>query len=444
RLVGYTVAEPGADVDLDAVRERLAERLPLHMVPSALMALDELPLTSNGKLDQNRLPDPQSRPARHSPPRTDTERRLAEAWRDLLGAEQLGVADNFFHLGGNSLQATQLVARVRDEFGVSLQPRELFLCPALGQLAARIDDACAASHASKAGQAASPVTPIAVAGDRPPLFFVHPVGGAVTPYARLASLLGDDQPFYGLEDPGLNQGASATSLPDAAARYVAAIREVQPKGPYHLGGWSFGGAAALEMACQLRAAGEQVALVAALDTGLPAERHAPDPVELLAWFVRDVAGVATAAPPPLDLDALRRQPAAEQVEAVLTALEAAGLASADVREQLRARIEVFSANSRAFLAHQPRPYDGRLALLSAADHLDREEVDRWRTVAAGFEHHVTPGDHYTMLQPPHVTTLAGVLRGCLDRALDDQPGDPPAPARGAGLRQPVGGEGGAR
>jgi amino acid adenylation domain-containing protein len=412
-LAAYVVSAPGPSLDGDKLRDYLADRLPLHMIP-AVLSLAELPLTAAGKLDAARLPAPAPQTARYAPPETGTQLRLAEMWRELLktDAAQIGIHDNFFILGGNSLQAIQLIARIRDTFSITLHPRQLFTYPVLGQLAAQIDQLWR-PESDASGHEMPVLVPIQPGGARPPLFFVHAVGGSVTPYVALASLLGADQPFYGLEHPGLHGETAAQRIPEIAARYLTAIRAVQPVGPFHLGGWSFGGAVALEMARQLRAAGEEVALVVALDTGVPAAAYEPDQAELLSLFVGDIAGLASSELPPMDLTALRELPASQQVDAALAALGSAGLGSEEVREELRNRIKVFSANSRAYLAHLPDRYNGRVVLVSAADEPD-DDVERWRALAPeDFEHHVVPGNHYTMLQPPRLSAVAAEVRRCL-------------------------------
>ncbi|MEV8516354.1 amino acid adenylation domain-containing protein [Dactylosporangium sp. NPDC051484] len=142
RLIGYLVPEPGHEIDLAAVRGHAAERLPLHMIPAALVMLGALPLTPTGKLDHARLPDPEPQPGtEYVAPDTDKQRRLAEIWQSLLGldAARVGTQDSFFALGGNSLQVTQLISRIRDTFQVTLEPRQLFTHPLLGQLAGQIE-----------------------------------------------------------------------------------------------------------------------------------------------------------------------------------------------------------------------------------------------------------------------------------------------------------------
>ncbi|MGP3983818.1 non-ribosomal peptide synthetase [Streptomyces sp. KR80] len=148
RLIGYAVLEPGQDPDVEALRTRLMDRLPQHMVPAQLIAIDALPLTPSGKLDHAKLPEPREGAARtHVPPGSATERELAKIWHGLLDAplDTIGGYDGFFDLGGNSLQATRLISRIRDTFGIDLEPRLLFVHPVLRDLAARIDEELAAA-----------------------------------------------------------------------------------------------------------------------------------------------------------------------------------------------------------------------------------------------------------------------------------------------------------
>ncbi|MGP3983817.1 amino acid adenylation domain-containing protein [Streptomyces sp. KR80] len=432
RLIGYAVPDAPGAVDAGRVRTELTERLPLHMVPSQVLVLDALPLTPNGKLDHAKLPEPATAQARsYTPPETATERELAKIWHGLLDAplDTIGVYDGFFDLGGNSLQATRLISRIRDTFHITLPPRALFVHSVLRDLAARIDEAMRAAEArgttgrtatgrsrrSPADDEPSPLVPLRATGTRPPLFLVHAVGGTVVPYVPLARLLDPEIPVYGLEHPGLAGARAVGGLAEAADSYLAAVREARPTGPYYLAGWSLGGSVALEMAARLRAAGEEVAMVALLDTGVPPQAaEPPGQAELLAAFAHDLAGLEGTEPPAVDVARLRRLPQAQQVDAVLPVLEQAGLIPAGVRDEVRTRIEVFTTNARAYHVHRPMPYDGRVTLLSAAAAPD-DQADWWRTFATGgLDHHVVPGTHHTMLRPPHLPALARTLQQCLD------------------------------
>ncbi|MER7009384.1 thioesterase domain-containing protein, partial [Dactylosporangium sp. NPDC000555] len=319
-------------------------------------------------------PDPgEAAGAGHVPATGATQLRLAEIWAALLAvsAERIGANDTFFDLGGNSLQTAQLISRIRQATGTALHPRELFANPTLQRLAVLVDGGPSGDAAHDPG---SPLVPLRPGGERPPLFLVHAVGGTVGPYLPLAGLLAADRPCYGLQG-----SAGDAGVPGLAAAYAEAIRTVQPRGPYHLAGWSFGGTVAVEIGRRLLAAGEPVAFVALLDTGLPTGDPAAQPpgeAELRTWFAEDVAG--------------------------------AGLGTAVPPGELEARFVAFAANTRAFLAHRPEPYDGRLVHVSAAERDD--DAERWRAVApVAFEHHTVGGDHYTVLRPPRVTAVASIL-----------------------------------
>ncbi|MEU8759634.1 amino acid adenylation domain-containing protein [Streptomyces sp. NPDC048659] len=419
RLVGYLVPKTGTTggtgVDLAALRAHLAERLPGYMVPSALVPVERIALTGNGKVDRAALPAPEAaRDGEFLAPRDATERAVAEVWAALLGTERIGVRDSFFDLGGTSLDLTRLRAALRDRLGVELDMRDLYSAPTVEMTAMLLEPSRTARTQP------SPLVPIKASGSRPPLFLVHAVGGSVVPYLPLARLVDPDQPLYGLEDPGLDGGPLTADLGSLAARYVDAIRAVQPHGPYHLGGWSLGGVVAAEMAARLTAAGETTALVVMLDTGMPPYlgEELPDRAVLLGGFVHDLAGLAGVPAPPYDEAGLRGLPPELQDERLLDLLERAGLVPAGIREDMRERIRVFEANTRALLRHRPGPIDARLVLLSAKQQPHRPKTRPWRVLArGGFEYHTVPGDHHTMLQQPHLTALAESLRGVLARLV---------------------------
>ncbi|MEU5423222.1 amino acid adenylation domain-containing protein [Streptomyces sp. NPDC020667] len=421
RLVAYVVPEPDSAPGLDGerVRQEVADRLPLHMVPAVVVLLDALPLTPNGKVDQKRLPLPEARGEQeHTAPATPTEHKLAALWTGLLGVDgdRLSVHDSFFGLGGNSLNLIRLTTAVKQEFGVTLEVRRLYLAPTVRGIAALIDE-----HTAPVAGGPDILVPLNPEGSRPAFFCVHPAGGAAVPYIPLARLLGDDQPFHGLEAPGLHGGPTPRTLAEFAALYVAAVREAQPEGPYHLGGWSVGGAVAAEMAAQLRDAGQEIGALLLFDTATPgegsgADGSAPDHAERLASFVHDLAHLRERPVPDIGLAHLRTLGEDERTDHVVRLLEESGLVPEGVRGELRARIEVFLATTEAVRTHVARPVDARITLLGAAEE-DNVPVALWRELAGrGADHVEVPGTHYTMLQPPHVEELARAVRRALDAA----------------------------
>ena len=251
-----------------ALRIALRQTLPDYMVPSAFVLLDELPLTPNGKLDRHALPDPaaylMSRSQEAVAPRTPLERRIVDVWEEVMEVNPIGVHDDFFELGGHSLLAVRLFARLQEVTARELPLALLFQAPTVAALAAALGE-------NDSSRLTSTLVPIQTAGTRTPFFCVTPPRGTVVGYSELAKHLGDDQPFYGLHLEELRLKAESESDADffitpaaLAARYIDEIRTVQPKGPYLLGGRCFGAYVAYEMAQQLQAQGEEVALLVML------------------------------------------------------------------------------------------------------------------------------------------------------------------------------------
>ncbi|MFJ2766644.1 amino acid adenylation domain-containing protein [Streptomyces sp. NPDC087300] len=303
RLVAYVVAAgdqgEGADeadraTDPAALRRFLSESLPEYMVPAAFVPLDALPVTGNGKLDRRALPVPEYGSVGRRPD-TDLERLLGELFAEALDVPDVGVDDSFFNLGGHSFLVTRLVSRIHarcaDHTGLAaLTLQDFFQTPTVAGLAAR-----AGGGATPPGSGV--LLPLSTTGSLPPLFCVHPVTGLSWCYGGLAGEL-TDRPVYGLQARRPAEGAAADAweeerpadLDALADDYLAHLREVRPHGPYHLLGWSLGGNIAHAMACRLRAQGEEVALLALLDSyPMDADGTAPafDPAEIAGFLRRE-------------------------------------------------------------------------------------------------------------------------------------------------------------
>jgi len=265
RLVAYVVpaqdsalaaAEDPADLAA-TVREHAAARLPVYMVPAAVVVLDEFPLTPNGKVDRKALPAPDYRSTDRGPD-NGLEEVLCEAFALTLGLERVGVNDNFFELGGHSLLAISLVERLRER-NIEVSVRTLIEAESVAQLASRLS-------LSSVRDGLGVLLRIRSGGARSPLFFIHPAGGLSWCYLPLARHIPAEHPVYALQARGLDgESRLPGSLQEMAADYLEQIRAVQSSGPYHLLGWSFGGHVAHEIAVQLQARGEQVASLVLLD-----------------------------------------------------------------------------------------------------------------------------------------------------------------------------------
>ncbi|MFJ6141518.1 amino acid adenylation domain-containing protein, partial [Kitasatospora sp. NPDC092286] len=262
QLVAYVVpTTTAAGIDGIELRRYVGTLAPNHLVPDAVVVLPALPVTPNGKLDRRALPAPDfSALVSTRGPRTAQEEVLCRAFAEVLGLDHIGIDDSFFDLGGHSLLTTRLASRIRDLLGVDLELRTLFETPTVAGLTERLGmpDSTAALDV---------LLPLRPRGDRPPLFCVHPASGLAWTYAALLSCLDKDQPVYGLQTRGiLHADQRPASIEEVAEDYIAQLRAVQPTGPYHLLGWSLGGRIAHTMAARLQAEGEEVALLALLDS----------------------------------------------------------------------------------------------------------------------------------------------------------------------------------
>ncbi|SPE63027.1 Dimodular nonribosomal peptide synthase [Streptomyces netropsis] len=276
RLVGYAV--PARETTAALLREHTATELPVHMVPSAVVLLDRLPLTANGKLDRKALPAPDLAAAvtEGRAPRGPREEQLCAIFADVLGLPRVGVDDNFFDLGGHSLLAVRLAGRIKDALGAEVGIGTIFQAPTV----AALDTALDAAEGTDALDVLLPLRP-AKDGDKAPLYCVHPAGGLSWCYAGLIRHLPADVPIYGMQAQGVGPATAADPLPrtmeELTAHYVDRIREVQPQGPYRLMGWSTGGIIAQGMATRLQDLGHEVELLAILDA-YPAEGFRTLPV----------------------------------------------------------------------------------------------------------------------------------------------------------------------
>jgi amino acid adenylation domain-containing protein len=267
-LVAYVIAPAlpsgdspdaaGAVRAADALRAFVRERLPEYMVPAAFVLMDTFPVGPTGKLDRRALPAPDySGAAAGRAPRTPDEERLCAVFAEVLGLDRVAADASFFDLGGDSIAALKLVTRAR-QAGVELTPRDVFTHQTVEALVR------AGDPGDRIGFEV--LLPIRTTGSRPPVFFVHPAGGLAWPYLQFQRHLGPDQPAYGLQARAFTRSDLPGSVAEMAADYLEQIRSVRPSGPYHLVGWSLGGLVAYEMAVRLQAAGEDVGLLALIDS----------------------------------------------------------------------------------------------------------------------------------------------------------------------------------
>jgi thioesterase domain-containing protein/acyl carrier protein len=387
-------------------------------------------LTPNGKVDRKALPAPEGRGVEkgYVPPCTPTEELLAGIWAEVLRQERVGIHDNFFELGGHSLMAVRLMAQIQQALGRHLPLALLFQAPTIKQLATLLHE-----QTDVASWSWSSLVPIQPNGSAPPLFCVPGGGGNVLYFHALAQHLGPEQPFYGLQARGLDgESAPHTRVEDMAAYYIEAIQAVQPQGPYVLGGHSFGGRVAFEMAQQLRKRGHEVARLFILDASAPVFAGTPipddtaDDVTLMVTIARlaerlfgQSLGITQAELQALDWEAQLHY-LNERLQAVNMLPRGGGV------HQVRGLMQVSRAVSR--IQYLPREVQlTPITLLRASEYSPEDGFDDsltlpqdptwgWSRFATGrVEVYAVPGDHVTMMAEPHVRSLAERLSACLAR-----------------------------
>ncbi len=371
----------------------------------------------------------------------DIRAAVAELWHEVLGThgEDDGPADgedrrdgDFFASGGDSLLAVYLVNQIRERFAIKLTVAALIEQPTIDQLTALV--ARALSDAPQA-EAPLPETLVRIAAGsagRAPLFMVHLAGGTVYMYRDLAQALGRDQPVYGLQSPGQSDGDFLPAVEDMAAVYIDAVRTVQAHGPYYIGGASFGGVVAFEMAQQLKRLDQDVALVALIDTPGPGQRSRRLDSEdhILKYLIDcdyDDAEISVAQLAPLSwpdkLVYCQAKVRQARAKAEIVAEETSRMVFNYDVDQTKRLISMFRNNVDAHWAYRPQPYDGRLlfirALTRRAGHDPQYPERPWTEVAQrGVDLHVTAGDHITINYAPQVHEVARVLQRYLRDGLD--------------------------
>ncbi len=455
RLVAFVVSEALEALEVleaverdhltpEAIQERLRASLPEAMVPSFVIPLPELPLSPTGKVDRRALArmalgldlatlfQGQRQGRDRIPPRTKLETELVEIWEELLEVKPIGIRDSFFEVGGHSLLAVRLMAQLRLRLGRDLPLAVLFEEPTVEHMARRLDGGEATGWSSLVALSSHPGTSL-------PFFCVHPIGGEVVGFYPLAQHLAASRSFYGLQAPSLTdpRATANTTIEQMAAGYLEEVRKLQAHGPYLLGGLSFGGVIAFEMAQQLVRAGEDVAIVALLDTSVTPGNDGPlevDRAAFIAGLSREQArqrGLELA----LTAEDLHGLDTDAQLTTALDVLRRAGVVGDEIDVPLfRHFIDGYMVRREAVERYKSRPYPGRLAMFRSSEvdpELLRSSTAEWQMsfedptfgwgvlAAGGVQVHRVPGYHETMVAEPHVAVLARVLQSCLAEAEEN-------------------------
>lgn len=415
RLMAYLVprGRPGpSDAEL---RRHLGTRLPAYMVPAMFVRLKTLPLTVNGKVDHDALPEPVDHaPQANGHPRTRRQARLCELFAQALDLPRVGVHDGFFELGGHSLPAARLVRDVGAVLGREVTVPMLFQHPTVSGLLHAVDHA--RDTEGEAGEnGLGRILPIRSTGEGAPLFCVHPAGGLAWSYSGLARYISAEHPVYGLQAPGLAPEDPVTDpaagLDDLTEDYAECIRQIQPEGPYHLLGWSLGGNIAHALACHLQKGGEEVATLTLMDAHPPgpeADAAFADDGETLTALLRALGYVEEIGDP-------SRVPRARDV---LEAFQRNGDPRGELSEgAVNAMLRAFNQQVSLLRQRRPSVFDGDVLFFTAA--LDRAPgvslPERWRRHVDGrIDNHDVECAHRSMAKPEPLSVIGPVVAGRLE------------------------------
>jgi thioesterase domain-containing protein/2-polyprenyl-3-methyl-5-hydroxy-6-metoxy-1,4-benzoquinol methylase/acyl carrier protein len=423
---GLVIAQKSAEL-LTTVNRRRDEKHSLNFIRDAARqkSLDSV------SRDQNLQTS-------YAAPRNELEQSIVEIWQDILRVRQVGIYDNFFELGGESIIALQLIQKLRQTLEMSLSPNALLVAPTPAALTELVSQSVDNKSPINKPRQKLPSCLVAFKSDgsRPPFFCIHPVGGNVFCYANLVNHLNPDQPFYGLEARGVDgKQEPLTNIKDIAENYIHAIQVVQPQGPYLLGGWSFGGLVAFEMAHQLQQQGQELAFLALIDVQLPLSGAAApnlDEAALLTWFATDLGVFSTGEESVEFVNTLRQIEVDAQLPYILNlAKQKNSLPKTLDIEEIKPLVKVFKTNFLAMFSYIPKVYSNKIYLFRSSElfpafqssKLYSEVFESPRELALGWSElslqsvkvHKIPGNHYTILNEPQAQSLGQKLRYYLDK-----------------------------
>jgi thioesterase domain-containing protein/acyl carrier protein len=401
-------------------------RLASFKIPRHIIFLDSLPKSATGKVQRHALaeqfgyPSPDAVAARDTTEVTaatsDVQRKLVTIWAQLLGVGMIGITDNFFSLGGNSLLSIQLLAHIERAFGKQLPLPAVLRAPTIEQLAEVIDhDTWPRTWPS--------LLPIQPHGSKPPFFWVH--GEASNRF--LASYVGSDQPLYGFEHQSQEgQPARYTSVKDIGEYYLDQLLSVQSTGVYFLGGFSFGGTIAYEMAQQLIRQGRKVGLLVLLDSHFPmrggideGRKQARPSRKGVGDHAQTLSQLAASERLAYVLSRLRDRVShqLERASKPLRALQCQLAVRTGRRIPASARNHyLLRMYQKALQAYEPAVYPGRAIYIKSEGRSGAHRASWARLVAGGFESHEMPGNHLDLIKQPYAHAWAERLKDWLDQA----------------------------
>ncbi|MCU7500528.1 MAG: amino acid adenylation domain-containing protein [Ignavibacteria bacterium] len=408
KIVAYIIPDEEAELDIPELKKSCSLVLPDYMTPSRFTFLKEFPLNGSGKIDQKALPEPEGeltdKKLTYVAPNDTWECSLVRLYEEILDVHPVGIKDSFFELGGHSLLAIRLMDLIQERLHRTIPLVTIYQNPAIESLAPflRLDDE----------RKQSLIIDMKKNGSMEPLFFVHPSGGSVHWYSDLAKQIDTEIPFFGIQAIGIDgKNKLDDSIEVMASRYVGDILQRQPRGPYYIGGWSFGVIPAFEVACQLMALGAQVNMLALLDCGptIPYEEPGDSAEQLAVMFQKHFQ---------VDPDFLRQMDEQERFAYVFKLAKKNGIIPFFIRlPEFSFYIQILKTNQLAWRSYKIKTYPGQITFFrseeSRADPSLAPDMGWGKYSSKPVNVIDVPGSHISMMQPPEVRTLAGKLNSLI-------------------------------
>ncbi|NJN11976.1 MAG: amino acid adenylation domain-containing protein [Richelia sp. RM1_1_1] len=428
-LTGYIVKNIQKNIspNFNEIRNFLEAKLPNYMLPSAFMLLESLPLTSNGKIDRRTLPLPNpinlELEKTFVAPRNSIEKLLIETWTEVFKFEKIGIHDNFFDLGGHSFLALQLISKINKKLDINISLNKIFQYPTVAKLAVKV------VQNSDDSQTSTYLVPIQAEGTQPPLFCIHPAGGQVMVYQHLAAYLGADRPIFGIQSRAINHlEQEHKSIDKMAVEYAQAIYEHQPHSPYYLMGWSMGGVIGVSVAKELEKQGHKVAFVGLVDSFLMSELVLDRTPNLKSDPFMELALVfgGTFVDAFIALDAVKQQELREELinltsrqrlQRIMIWGQKRNLLVTDISiDILEKQLNITKIHDRILKVHCSPKIEAPIHVWWASDKQDEilPHTD-WSKYTTGESFtKILDGNHFSIIRPPHIQTLAQELQKSLE------------------------------
>lgn len=394
-LACYLTVNTGIVLDFHKIKESLKNKFPSYMLPKMLIPIEKIPLTINGKVDTTRLPsvnfDEISKKEIDLDDLSEEELKILLIWRKLLESNQIDINDNFFELGGNSLLAIKLISILQKEFNITLKIRDLMLYQTIKEQAAHLINIKKSLVKNHRVTESNPLIALNRQGNKNPLFLIHPIGGTIFWYIHLAKLLGKERPIYSFQDPSIEiEKPILNSIQEMASLYLSHIKIIKPKGPYLIGGASFGATVAIEIARLLKNENECTVSIVILD----------------GWGVY---------PDQLLDDNYFKSSMLRQHSELSQIFQTHGLPKPDVLFDIQWHRLNLLWSYHLELIESPILLFKSKELLPAFSEIDAPH-NHWEKFTNNKIDTITvPGNHETMFQEPHVHELANLMTRCFKK-----------------------------